>query len=45
MMPNLSETIPYVSYLSTKEKLYAENFASEHNLLLLEILELQKVIN
>ena len=31
-MPNLSETIPYVSYLSTKEKLYAENFASEHNL-------------
>ena len=32
MMPNLSETIPYVSYLSTKEKLYAENFASEHNL-------------
>ena len=31
-MPNLSETIPYVSYLSTKEKLYAEKFASEHNL-------------
>ena len=31
-MSNLSETIPYVSYLLTKEKLYAEKFASEHNL-------------
>ena len=31
-MSNLTERIPYVSYLSNKQKLYAEKFASKHNL-------------